>query len=139
MLHWYLYRALLLVVLSIIIVNSTHRPIRRQSGLVPLTLLLKPRLPPPTPAVVDTPPPLMWECHLLLPSLPPNPLSSRQLKVPQGASTGATTPCERHGSMAAVEPLVVRISTEQCNSRNAAHCTVRASQLLNRGIVVSGD
>ena len=25
-----------------------HRPIRRQSGLVPLTLLLKPRLPPPT-------------------------------------------------------------------------------------------
>ena len=68
--HWYLYRALLLVFLSIIIVNSTHRPIRRQSGLVPLTLLLKPRLPPPTPAVVDTPPPLMWECHLLLPSLP---------------------------------------------------------------------
>ena len=44
-----------------------HRPIRRQSGLVPLTLLLKPRLPLPphtTPGVVDTPPPLMWECHL---------------------------------------------------------------------------
>ena len=53
--------------------------------------------------------------------------------------------------MAAVEPLVVRIGTEQCHAqcyaRNAAHtalhCTVRtllrASQLLNRGIVVSGD
>ena len=41
--------------------------------------------------------------------------------------------------MAAVEPLVVRIGTEQCNARNAAHYTVRASQLLNRGIVVSGD
>ena len=135
--HRYLYRALLLVVLSIIIVNSTHRPIRRQSGLVPLTLLLKPRLPPhtgcgrhSTTANVGMP---------LAATKSPNPLSSRQLKVPQGASTGATTPCERHGSMAAVEPLVVRIGTEQCNARNAAHCTVRASQLLNRGIVVSGD
>ena len=73
--------------------------------------------------------------------LPSNPLSSRQLKVPQGASTGATTPCERHGSMAAVEPLVVRIGTEQCHAqcyaRNAAHtalhCTVRAPHSSSTG------
>ena len=53
----------------------------------------------------------------------------QQLKVPQGASTGATTPCERHGSMAAVEPLVVRIGTEQCNARNAAHTELHCVRL----------
>ena len=107
-----------------------HRPISRQSGLVPLTLLLKPRLPPHTThhtgcgrhsTTANVGMPLAPLC------LPSNPLSSRQLKVPQGASTGATTPCERHGSMAAVEPLVVRIGTEQCNARNATHYAVHTA------------
>ena len=134
--HRYLYRALLLVVLSIIIVNSTHRPIRRQSGLVPLTLLLKPRLPPPTPAVVDTPPPLMWECHLLLPSLPTLcPGNSRCPRVPVQVLqllASATDQWQRWSLLSSESAPNSATRATQCRALHCARLT--APQPGDRGV-----
>ena len=48
--------------------------------------------------------PLMWEAHLPLVWLEPNPLSS-SLPLPRGVSTGATTEIARHGSMASLQSI----------------------------------
>ena len=48
--------------------------------------------------------PLMWEAHLPLVWLEPNPLSS-SLPLPRGVSTGATTKIARHGSMASLQSI----------------------------------
>ena len=123
--------------------QDDHRPIRRQSGLVPLTLLLKPRLPLPphtTPGVVDTPPPLMWECHL-------RPCVSPATLCPAPATQGAPG-CQYRCYNSLRAPRINGSGGASCRQNRhrtvqRAHCrahyTARASQLLNRGIVVSGD